>query len=138
MEDEAFAFLDTIPDELTHGVYCANCHGATVQPALELYQQNLKKAGEVFLFDKKIKQVPVIKQSQTKIFVSACKDKQEMILRLAFKAVALSYNAIVKTVLVCEKVKINGYQTSNWSGSGYPANVNKDKVDQDMAWENKK
>jgi hypothetical protein len=119
-----FSFFKTTPPELTHDVYCESCHHQTVVPALEKYNDTMQRAEDMFIFEKAMKHVPVINCSKHKVIVEDCPDKKETILRLAFLAAEQNFNAVIKVVLACEKVRMHGYQTSKWSGSGFPALIN--------------
>ena len=135
MPDDAFSFLPDIPEDLRHPIYCPRCHDQKVQPALDEYNAKLNRAKEVLIFDKKVKHVPTTKIDRYKISVTDCPDKQEMMMRLAFQAVEQSFNAIIKAEMSSKKVNLGGYQTSAWSGSGFPANVNKEELVEAEIWD---
>ena len=92
-------------------------------PALDSYLETMNRAKELYIFEKKIKSVPLIMCSKQKVSVEDCPDRKETILRLAFLAVEQSFNAVTEVQIICKKVRTNGYQTSLWSASGFPARV---------------
>lgn len=119
----SFSFLKTIPEELTHEIYCNLCYNNTVEPALTSYAEIMMRAKDVFIFERKIKSIPLIMKSKQKMSVIDCPDKQETMLRLAFFAAEQDFNAVVQVELIGTKVRINGYQTMSWSGTGFPARI---------------
>lgn len=118
-----FSYLKTVPDELKHTIYCNPCYHKIVLPALESYEDTMNRAKSIYIFEKKITHIPLISRSKQKLTVENCDDRDETILRLAFQAAQLSFNAVVKIELVYEKIRIDGYQTTRWSATGYPANI---------------
>jgi hypothetical protein len=128
-----FAFLTEIPEELTHPYYCYPCYSATVEPALESYNQTMELAREVyFFFTTQKRSPPIIKKSREKIKVTDCMDRDETILRLGFQAASQGFNAVVEAEVTSVKVRNESYQKSVWSGVGFPAKVDGAKVDR---WE---
>lgn len=119
----SFSFLKKIPDELQHQEYCNACYQNTIVPARETYDATMERAKKIFIFEKSMRLIPLISSSKQKLSVEECADRDETILRLAFQAAQLSFNAVIKLELVCKKVRINGYQTSSWSATGFPANI---------------
>ena len=53
----------------------------------------------------------------------SCDDRRECILRLAFFAAELGFNAIIESEVDSKKVRKGAYQSSTWSGSALPADV---------------
>jgi len=123
LEDGAFSFLEKIPDELRHPAYCQACYDEKVAPELVRYAAAMERAKEVFVFYKKHDYLQVIRRSRKIVSVRECADRKEALLRLAFFAAQQSYNALINVELIAEKVQIAGYQTSNWTGTGLPADV---------------
>ena len=71
----------------------------------------------------------MLKRSRDKIEVKACVDRNETILRLGFMAAELGYNAVFDAQVIATQVRDNAYQTTNWSGVGYPAIVDGERLD---------
>jgi hypothetical protein len=118
-----FSFFKKIPDELSRDIYCEQCHNDTVAPALENYEKIMAQAKDVFIFEKTANSIPLIMRSKQKMTVSDCPDRKETILRLAFFAAERSFNAVVDVELTATKIRNYGYQTSSWSGFGFPARI---------------
>jgi hypothetical protein len=124
-----FSFLKETPDELKHLRYCGSCYDEQVAPMLDAYQAVMERAKQVFVFFKTQRKAPPITAKSKQVFkVSDCADRDETILRLAFFAAELDFNALVEVDVVCEKVRNGAYQTSNWNGSGIPAQVDEARL----------
>lgn len=118
-----FSFLKEVPEELTHTAYCNTCYHQKVAPAMETYLETMQRAEGLYVFEKASRHVPLIMRSKHKISVENCADRKETILRLAFLAAEQAFNAITGVEVVCEKVRISGYQTSKWSATGYASKI---------------
>src|SRR5690606_7251136 len=82
-----FSFLEKIPSELTHTHYCSNCHRDHVEPALASYNETMDHARGVYIFfTTQRTQPPIVKKSSNGVRVEGCDDRDETILRLAFRA----------------------------------------------------
>lgn len=127
-----------MPPELTHEVYCAGCADTTVLPALAIYDADMERAREMLVFVKSQgKETRLIRRQEKPVRVDACADREETVLRLAFFAAKLGYNAIIDVDVVSKKVRNHAYQTLVWSGSGTPANVNDRSLPKDRSiWSN--
>ena len=82
----------------------------------------------VFFITRK-KEIPMIRKSKEKFTVPKCADRDETILRLGFFAAQNGYNAIVEVDVKSVKIRDGSYQTSVWSGSGIPADINEAKLE---------
>ncbi len=127
LDPDAFSFLEKIPEELRHVTYCQACYDAKVAQELDGYAQAVERAKQIFIFYKKHDYLQIIRRSKKMLKVSECKDRKEVLLRLAFFAAQQSYNALINVELIPEKVIIAGYQTTNWTGTGFPADVKPEK-----------
>ncbi len=135
-EESFFSFLKEIPKALRHSIYCAPCHAREVEGAKQPYLELLEKAKEVYVFFEN-RAVPLIRRSKTKVSVENCPDRDETLLRLAFFAAEQSFNALVEVELNSEKVFNHGYQSLNWSGTAYPAEIRAASLDENR-WKKKK
>jgi hypothetical protein len=127
---ETFAFLEEVPEALSKALYCNSCFDHVVAPELEQYQETLDRAKQVFVFfTTQRKEIPLIKRSKIVVSVKDLPDRDEAILRLGFQAAKQDYNAITEVTVLATKIRNGGYQTSSWSGSGIPANVDAEKMD---------
>ena len=127
LDADAFSFLAQVSEDLQHRTYCRACYDEKVAPELAIYAQAMERAAQIFVFYKKHEYLQVIRRSKKIISVRDCKDKRDVLLRLAFVAAQQSYNALVDVELIPEKVQISGYQTTNWTGTGFPADVRPEK-----------
>jgi len=118
-----FSFLKEVPEELTHTAYCNGCYHQKVAPAMEIYLETMQRAEGLYVFEKATRHVPLIMRSKHKMSVENCVDRKETILRLAFWAAEQAFNAVTGIEVVCEKVRLNGYQTSKWSATGYASKI---------------
>ncbi len=129
---EEFRFLSEIPEILTRKVYCQPCYDQEVLPEKERYEEILARAKEIFVFFKtQRKQIPLIRKSKVPVVVETCDDRDETILRLGFLAAEQNHNAIIEVDVNAKKVRNEGYQTSIWSGTAFPADVDGSKVEQE-------
>ena len=79
-----------------------------------------------FDFKTQKKEVPLIKKSKETKKVTDCMDRDETILRLAFMAAQLDFNALIDTDVKAEKHRNHGHHKHSWSGTGVPAFVNEE------------
>jgi hypothetical protein len=126
---DAFSFLEKVSEDLRHSTYCQACYDDKVAPELSVYGQAMERAKQVYVFFKKHGYLRLIRRSKQMLKVRDCKDRDEVILRLAFFAAQQSYNSLIEVELTQEKVRNFGYQKSNWSGTGFPADVEPEKED---------
>jgi hypothetical protein len=130
LDEGAFSFLATIPAELKHTKYCQHCWQTHVEPAQEDYQQKMEEAKGVYIFfTTQKKSIPVLYKEKDQIRVDHCIDRDETILRLAFKAVEAGCNAVVETDVIAAKVRNEGWQKTAWRGSGFAAKVDGEKIE---------
>ena len=129
LDEGTFAFETEVPAELTHTHYCAPCFDSQVQPQLDRYHEQIEQAKKVyFFFSERKKVISVQRKGLARVKVESCEDRNETILRLAFRAVQQGFNAVVEAEVSCEKIRNQGYQKSLWKGSGMPAQVDAEKL----------
>jgi len=138
IEEEQFSFLAIKPEELAHTTYCQSCYTKHVEPAILGYEETMKKAREILVFEKKQgKETRLIRRIEDPVTVSDCEDYNETVLRLAFFAAQKGKNAIVDLEVKSKKVRTGSYQTSRYSGTAVPADVRDDKLIKDRSlWQN--
>ncbi len=134
---DAFQFRVEVPEELKHSRYCGQCFDLHVAPELSLYEETLEQAKRVFVFFKtQRKSIPLIKKEKNPEWIEESPDRDETILKLAYISASRGFNAIMDVETTSKKVRNEAYQTSVWSGSGIPAQVDAARVhDQDLAEE---
>lgn len=133
-----FSFLPTLSKNLSGETYCQSCYGAHVLPEINAYNELMEKAKEVQVFSKKqLGETRYLSRKEPPIKVADCDDYDETVLRLAFLAAQRGFNGIIDMVVTSAKVKIGGYQTTKWTGTAIPANINEDKLIKDRShWQN--
>jgi len=125
----AFQWLEPRPSEFAHLEYCPRCFSDAVEPALLSYQETAEKAREVLVFFvSQRKGIPVTKKGREVLKVDGQEDRDETILKLAFQAAKLGYNAIVEADVRSEKKRHAGWQTSVWTGTAFPAQVDEARM----------
>ena len=129
LPEGSFSFLEVIPPELVHNDYCPTCFDAHVVPARTSYDGFMSHANETAVFFTTQKRaLPILKKALRWIEVD-CADRDEAILRLAFRAAEQSFNSLIEVEVTCSKVRNFGYQKSAWHGKGRPADVDVAKVE---------
>lgn len=91
----------------------------------------MERAKSVYFFftTQKMNLLPLLGKAKEGISVKNCADRNETILRLAFLAAQLNYNAVILAEVKSEKIRNEGYQKSSWSGVGVPANVDAERIE---------
>ncbi|MBC7692893.1 MAG: hypothetical protein H7222_14115 [Methylotenera sp.] len=134
--DDAFQYMPDRPEDLSHPRYCGFCLDATINPALEEYTEVLERAKKICLLTKAYKgHVSTIKKAKFPIEVKDYPDREEVIMRLAYLAAKEGYNALLQADVVSAKVRNEAYQKSSWSGTGWPATIDAERLDRDEARE---
>jgi hypothetical protein len=124
LEEDAFSFLGERPAALSHTQYCETCFANEVAGPLDNYNSLMAKAKDINVYFKtQGKETRTLKRKEPPIKIEDCKDYDEAVLRLAFLAAELGFNAIIDTQLHSKKVHVNSYQTTVWSGSAIPTHV---------------
>ncbi len=138
LEEDTFAFLSPLPEDLKHSYYCNNCHHEKVAPQLAQYQELMEKAKDINVYEKKQgKETRYMRRQEKPVRVVDCPDYEEALLRLAFFAAQGGFNAILDVEITPKKVKIGKYQSTVYSGSGVPANIEKHQIVRDRSiWQN--
>lgn len=138
LDHDSFSFLKTKPEHLVSGAFCLTCYNNTISVELSEYEAQVEKAKNILIFDNtQGKETRLFKRLEPEIKVDECEDKNETVLRLAFMAAQLGFNAIIDLDLRSKKVKHGGYQHSIWSATGVPTNVDESKLLKDRAlWSN--
>jgi len=94
------------------------------------YEETLEKAKSIYIFfTTQRKEIPLIRKSKEIYKIDACEDRDETILRLAYKAAAAGFNAVVNTEVLHEKKRNHAYQKTIWRGTGSPAMIDESKLD---------
>jgi hypothetical protein len=138
-----FSFFTVVADVLTKENYCHECYEAHVLPEKVRYDDLMFKAHEAYYLSRAYRgNVRIMKKHIKRVEVNDCDDRREMILRMAFMAAELGYNAVIDAVLESNKVRIGAtknvpgkgtYQTHSWKGSALPALIDGEHLEKASA-----
>jgi hypothetical protein len=124
VDENHFAFMDVVPEELTHGRYCGPCFEEKIAPELAAYDAAVERAkvvhvfyvddaAETRLFNRQMK--PVVVENKA--------DRSDALMCLAYIAVKNGHNTLVDVQVHSEKVDLSGYRTSKWTARGVPVTI---------------
>jgi hypothetical protein len=129
LDEEAFSFLKEIPEDLRHPTYCNPCFDEKVAPELASYEEIMERAKKIYVFFKtQRKPIPLVKKGRDPVEVKSCPDRDEIILRLAFFAAELSFNALIEVDITSEKIRNQGYEKLQYKATGFPAEIDVSKM----------
>jgi hypothetical protein len=138
LQDDSFSFLPNRAAELKENTFCGPCFDSKVAPSLKEYNQLLARAKEVQVFTKdQYKETRFIKRDEDPVKITACDDRDELVLRLAFEAARKNCDGLVDVELVSTKIRNGSYQTTQWTGTGIPTQIQKEKLVRDRSFRNK-
>lgn len=124
VDEESLIFMQPVPPQLLHDAYCSVCFDQTVEPIQARYRETIERAKNVNVFFKtQGKETRFIRRSEKPLKIANCPDRDETLLRLAFLAAQAGFNALIDVDISSEKVRLGGWQTSKWQGTGIPAKV---------------
>jgi hypothetical protein len=122
--------MGEIPQDLSHGQYCLACWASKIQPALRRYNETMRRAKEVLILDTpRRRPLVILKKFDEPLCVEECQDREETVLRLAFKAAELECNSVIKAKITYTKVRNAGYQKMMWQGTGIAATLDSRNLD---------
>lgn len=127
---DTFAYLTKVPEKLSHAHYCPNCFDAQVAPELASYQETVERAKEIVYLSKDYPgYVRVLRRHTKRVTIEKCDDRRETILRMAFVAAQLKFNALIEAEVESAKIRMGGYQSTAWRGSAMPALIDLDQLE---------
>ena len=130
LAQDTFSFMGKIPKDLTHTHYCFGCYSRSIQPALRAYNEVMRRAKAVMILDKpRRRPLTILKKFPEPLEVVDCPDREETVLRLAFKAAELGFNSVIRANINYKKVGSSSYQKLIWHGSGIAADLDDRKLD---------
>lgn len=122
--EDVVEWLEPMPAHFHAGVFCSSCFERQVAGELAAYQETLALAEQVNVFYKsENRQSRFVRRQEKPLRVEGCLDRESTLLKLAFRAAQQGFNLLVDVEMTCEKVRLEGWQTSKWKGSGIPAHV---------------
>lgn len=130
IDTNSFSFMSKVPAKLTQANYCRACFLDEIVPAQNAYEEMMERAKDVYFLTKAYPgYVRVLRRHTKRVEVKECDDRRETIVRLAFFAAELGYNAIIEAEVDRAKIRMGKYQSSVWSGSAMPANIDGDQLE---------
>lgn len=129
VEESQFSFLPSIPAHLKHTTFCGPCFDAKIAPEIESYNEAMDRARSLTVFfTTDSKQTRNFKRIEKPFKVADCPDREETLLRLAFLAVQGNFNALIDVDIVSEKIRSGSYQTTKYSGTAMPTQIDLSKL----------
>jgi hypothetical protein len=130
VDEESFAFSPEGDVKFAHGAYCCNCFDSQISKPLQEYNDAMEAARKVIVFSRdQGKESRRYLRNAPAVTVQDCSDPKETLLRLAFLAAKQGFNGLVNADVKAKKVKINFYNTSVFSGSGIPTQIDEAKLE---------
>jgi hypothetical protein len=121
VDHDSLDFLEKLPELLSYPAYCPPCFDNKVVPEIAEYDRCMELAKEVVVFYKaQGKESRSYKRTEKPIKINDCPDRNETLLRMAFRAAQGGFNALVDVEITHEKVRDEGYSKFKWHGSGIP------------------
>jgi hypothetical protein len=134
----SFQLMPNAPAELMHASYCHACFEAKVRQPLEHYIEVAERAQNIIVYEiGQKKETRLMRRSQKPFRVESCADRQETLMRLAYMAAEAGFNGLIDVALVGKKIREGTYQTTEWSGTAIPAEIDERRVPRDRSiWHN--
>lgn len=128
-EDE-FPWAPERPPALRHTYYCDGCFAEHVEPFRDDYEATCELARNINIFFKHSKSLFKVRRRATHgVEIQGGVDRDETILRMAFQAARLGFNALTEVEVESAKIRHAGWQKSTWTGRGWPAEVHSHEMD---------
>ncbi len=135
LEEDTFAYLRRIPQDLMHTTYCEACFENVVSGELTKYQGLMAAAKEIRIFyNDQRRETRLVPRLEDPYSVQDCADEQEVLMRLAFWAAQAGFNSMLDVEVISKKNKVPGSQRMIWSGTGLPAQVDFDRLPKDKSF----
>ena len=130
VDTHTFSFYVPVPDALLKADYCPTCFEREIVPEQARYDELMEKAKDVYYLSKAYPgYVRVLRRHTKRVVIAECDDRRETILRMAFQAAQMGFNAIIEAEVDSAKVRNHGHQSSVWSGSALPATIDGDQLE---------
>lgn len=130
--------MPVVPEMLQGGAFCQPCYIHKVQPEILAYEQDVERARNVTVFDKRqTKETRHVQRLEPAVVVDHCPDREETLLRLAYLAIKAGFNGLVDVEISSKKIRNGSRQNSDWKGIGVPAEIDLTKIPKDRSiWQN--
>lgn len=123
-DENAFSFLQKVPEKLKHTIYCQNCFDEFVAEPERKYQETMEEAKNVMAFMKnESKKTGHIQRKEDPLKVVDCEDEQETILRLAFQAAQDGFNCLLDIQITTRKIITGSHKKTVFSGTAIPVKI---------------
>ena len=130
VDSHSFSYFSKIPAELKKGNICPKCYEDKILPHKQRFDELLEKANDIYFLTKSYKgYVRVHNKHSKRVVVEDCDDRRETIVRLAFFAAELGFNAIIDSEVESKKVRMGKYQSTRWFGSAVPAKIDGEQLE---------
>jgi hypothetical protein len=128
LEPDYFSFWEKPDQNLLLAHFCAECFCETIGPIKEKYDSILNLAKEINIFFAADPHPPhPIRKHHKLVSIKDCVDRDESILRLAFRAVELGYNSLMQVTTTAKQVRNHAHQKNVWDATGLPAEIDLEK-----------
>ncbi len=108
----------------TPGSYCLACYNHTIAPAQDRYAETLDQARNIKVFEiQQSKETRLMSRKESLLHVDDIYDRDEAVMRLAFKAVQMGFNTLIDLKTDSVKVKNGKHQHLVWSAQARPTNT---------------
>ncbi|MBS1984202.1 MAG: hypothetical protein JST16_08520 [Bdellovibrionales bacterium] len=130
IDTNSFDFMSHTPPELTKGNYCPVCFEEKIVPARAEYDALMEKAADVYFLTRAYPgYVHVLRRHTKRVNIPECDDRRETIMRMAFLAAELGFNAIIDAEVKSFKVHKNSRKSALWTGSAVPAQIDGEQLE---------
>lgn len=134
IDEERFAMQPELAKSLSHSAYCPSCFDVHVAPIALTYNETVEKAKNILVYEKcQGKETRFLKRLEKPVRVERCLDRADTLLRLAFYAAAAGFNGLIDVDIKSEKIRNGSYQTTFWSGTGVPTQIESRKIMKDRS-----
>jgi hypothetical protein len=134
INEERFSLQPELAKSIPHSAYCPSCFDSHVAPIASVYDQTVEKAKDILVYEKtQGKETRFLKRTEKPVRVEQCLDRAEALLRLAFYAATAGYNGLIDVEIKPVKVRNGSYQTTRWSGTGVPTQIESRKIMKDRS-----
>lgn len=130
VDSETFSFFTKLPAKLKKANFCPLCYDAEILPEKVRYGAIMERAKDVYFLTKAYPgYIRVLRRHTKRVSIPTCDDRKETILRMAFMAAELNFNAIIEAEVLSRKIRKGDYQSSLWAGSAMPALIDGEQLE---------